>query len=70
MRVKLVYGCPCSGKTTYIRNHKPRDAPVYDVDSVTMSLLDTTNHAATPAVLNGSLLECASQPLKMLKKKG
>ena len=48
MRVKLVYGCPCSGKTTYIRNHKPRDAPVYDVDSVTMSLLDTTNHAANP----------------------
>ena len=57
MHVKVVYGCPCSGKSTYVINHAGENDIIYDYDAI---LLATTTrkkqlvarHAAHFAVLN------------------
>lgn len=46
MKVKLIYGCHCSGKTTYVREHIGKDDVVYDYDTIAAALRLSADHPA------------------------
>ena len=68
MIIKLVYGCPCSGKSTYVNSHATSNDLIYDYDAL-LSAMTTqkehlvARHNAHFVLLNlrQSLVEFASQ---------
>ena len=57
MHVKVVYGCPCSGKSTYVINHAGENDIIYDYDAMLQATTTrkkqlVARHAAHFAVLN------------------
>ena len=44
MKVKLVYGCPCSGKTTYCLSNAGNDDLIYDFDRLVLASTTRTQH--------------------------
>ena len=38
MKAKIVYGCPCSGKSTYTREHAGADDVIYDYDALVLAM--------------------------------
>lgn len=43
MKVKLVYGCPCSGKTTYCLANAGKDDLIYDFDRLESPRMEEGN---------------------------
>ena len=44
MKAKIVYGCPCSGKSTYIRGHAGDNDIIYDFDALRLAMTTRTQH--------------------------
>lgn len=44
MKIKIVFGAPCSGKTRYVRNHIGESDMVYDYDALLFALTGRTEH--------------------------
>lgn len=44
MKAKLVYGCPCSGKSTYVREHAGERDLIYDYDALVLAATTRTEH--------------------------
>ena len=44
MKAKLVYGCPCSGKSTYVREHAGECDLIYDYDALVLAATTRTEH--------------------------
>ena len=44
MKAKIVYGCPCSGKSTYIRGHAGDNDIIYDFDALRLAMTTLTQH--------------------------
>ncbi len=46
MKAKIVYGCPCSGKSTYVREHVGDSDLIYDYDALIQACTNRTVHTA------------------------
>ncbi len=57
MRVKLVYGCPCSGKTTYVRDRVGQKDVVYDYDTIAAALRLGSDHPTHAGVSGKAALD-------------
>ncbi len=44
MKAKIVYGCPCSGKSTYVREHVGDSDLIYDYDALIQACTNRTAH--------------------------
>lgn len=44
MKVKLVYGCPCSGKSTYVSEHATDEDLIYDYDALLSATTTQKEH--------------------------
>ena len=44
MKAVVVYGCPCSGKSTYIREHAGESDIIYDYDALLLASTTRENH--------------------------
>ena len=56
MNVKIVYGCPCSGKSTYVRDHAKENDLIYDYEALLTASSTrkehlTAKHAAHMVIL-------------------
>jgi len=47
MKVKLVYGPPCGGKSTYVDEHAKKDDAIWDGDKVVRAITTKKDHSAT-----------------------
>lgn len=46
MKIIIVYGSPCSGKTKYVREHAGPNDIIYDYDALIMAMSTRTEHIA------------------------
>ena len=67
MKVKLIYGAPCCGKTTYVKNHASDNDLVWDYDKLLIActnrkLQTTGSHPMADYVvgMREKMLEMAS----------
>ena len=44
MKAKIVYGCPCSGKSTYTREHAGKADVIYDYDALVLAMTTRDKH--------------------------
>lgn len=47
MNVKLVYGAPCSGKSTYVRDNADDEDIIYDCDKILAAITTKKDHSVT-----------------------
>lgn len=52
MKVKIITGAPCSGKTTYVLNHAGRNDIIYDYDRLMNALTINQMHDNNPLLLD------------------
>lgn len=57
MKAKIVYGSPCSGKTTYVRNNAGDCDFIFDYDRLLLATTDRTLHLAEKHALHWLILE-------------
>lgn len=57
MIVKLVYGCPCSGKSTYVSEHATENDVIYDYDALLSAVTTQKEHLAARHKAHFILLE-------------
>lgn len=57
MLVKLVYGCPCCGKSTYVRNNAGPDDVIYDYDALIGATTIRKEHIAEHNAAHWPVLE-------------
>ena len=57
MKVKLVYGCPCSGKSTYVGEHATEADLIYDYDALLSAMTTQKEHLAARHKAHFILLE-------------
>lgn len=64
--VYLVYGAPCSGKTTYVRRHAGRNDIVVDMDSI-YECVSTNNRYFKPDSLKSVVYELRDKLYEIIK---
>ena len=57
MNVKLVYGCPCSGKSTYVGEHATENDVIYDYDALLSAVTTQKEHLVARHKAHFILLE-------------
>lgn len=50
--VKIVYGPPASGKTTYVKKHSGTNALVFDFDLIMAAITNSPVHQINPALID------------------
>lgn len=44
MVVKVIYGCPCSGKSTYVSEHAEQNDIIFDYDAILCAITTRNKH--------------------------
>jgi predicted kinase len=57
MGVKIVYGAPCSGKSTYVREKIKENDIVFDYDAITRALTNSQQHLSKREVSHRYVLD-------------
>lgn len=57
MNVRLVYGCPRSGKSTYVSEHATEDDVIYDYDALLSAITTQKEHLSARHKAHFILLE-------------
>lgn len=68
MKVNVVYGAPCSGKTTYCREHIGKNELVYDHDELARALTYTEPHAKRADAVNRYIVRIRNMVLEEARK--
>lgn len=67
MRAIVVYGCPCSGKSTYVKSAMGDHDVVFDYDRLLMALTAKNDHAADKHPAHGLVMQLRQDILARLK---
>lgn len=68
MNIEVVYGCPCSGKSTYVQQNAKENDIVYDYDKLLTALSVNENHSEIKQPGHGIVLKIRETILRELKK--
>ena len=60
MQLKIVYGAPCSGKSTYVKNHIGDNDIVFDYDELTRALTYRKDHREERGLTHGYVMDFRS----------
>lgn len=67
MKIKIIYGAPCSGKTTYCKEHIEKDDIVYDYDQLSKALKYSDAHKITREEAHDFVIDFRLAILKRIK---
>lgn len=67
MKVKLIYGAPCSGKTTYVRDNSKDADFIFDYDRVLTATTNRELHLAEKHILHFCILELRKKFVEVAK---
>ena len=67
-KIILVYGAPCSGKTTYVKKRISSDDMVYDYDELTKALTYSDKHSILIGKTHQYVLDIRTLILKQAKQ--
>ena len=70
MKAKIVYGAPCSGKTTYVRDNAGNSDFVFDYDRLLCATTDRTMHIAEKHALHWLILDLRKVFVESAKSAG
>ena len=69
MKVKLVYGAPCSGKSTYVKEHAGENDLIWDFDRLLMACTNRTQHLTEMHPLKGFIFDLREFAIAKAQKK-
>lgn len=70
MKAKIVYGSPCSGKTTYVRNNAGNSDFIFDYDRLLVATTDRVSHLADKHALHWLILDLRQKFVESAKSAG
>lgn len=70
MKAKIVYGSPCSGKTTYVRNNASNSDLIFDYDRLLVAATNRTLHFAEKHALHWLILDLRKSFVEAAKLSG
>lgn len=69
MNIIVVYGCPCSGKSTYAAARMGEDDLVYDYDALARAMTCTNGHRLEKSTVHGLILEMRARLIQLAKER-